>query len=152
VIAAALAATALALGAPNAPAAVGAPFATISIPAIGIHALVREGVRASVLDTGPGHYRNTGVPGRGRTIGIAGHRVTHTRPFLRINELRYGQRIVLTRRNRRFVYRVFAMRIVAPAEIWPIHLERAREMLVLTACHPPRTDLRRLAVFAERVP
>ena len=39
--------------------------------------------------------------------------------------------------------------IVAPAEIWPIHLRRTREMLVLTACHPPRTDLRRLAVFAE---
>jgi sortase A len=149
VIAAALAATTLAVGAPAAPPAAGAPFATISIPAIGLHALVREGVRASVLDSGPGHYRNTGTPGGGRTIGIAGHRVTHTRPFLHINRLRYGQRIVLTRHNRRFVYRVFAMRIVAPAEIWPIHLRRTREMLVLTACHPPRTGLRRLAVFAE---
>lgn len=148
-IVAALAATTIALGAPAAPPAAGAPFATISIPAIGLHALVREGVSEEVLAGGPGHYRNTGVPGRGRTIGIAGHRVTHTRPFLRVNTLRYGQRIVLTRRNHRFVYRVFAMRIVASAEIWPIHLRRTREMLVLTACHPPRTDVRRLAVFAE---
>ncbi len=148
-IAAALVATTLALGAPAAAPAAGAPFATISIPAIGLHALVREGVSDAVLSGGPGHYRNTGVPGRGRTIGIAGHRVTHSRPFLHINQLRYGQRIVLTRRNRRFVYRVFAMRIVAPADVWPIGLPRAREMLVLTACHPPRTDLRRLAVFAE---
>jgi sortase A len=142
-------ATALALAAPAAPPAAGAPFATISIPALGLRAPVREGVSDDVLAGGPGHYPNTGLPGRGRTIGIAGHRVTHTRPFLRINELRYGERIVLTRRNRRFVYRVFAMRIVAPADIWPIRLPRTREMLVLTACHPPRTDLRRLAVFAE---
>ena len=148
-IAAAIAATALALTAPAAPPAAGAAFATISIPAIGLHALVREGVSADVLDEGPGHYRDTGAPGSGRTIGIAGHRVTHTRPFLRINELRYGQRIVLTRGSRRFVYRVFAMRIVAPTDVWPIQLERTREMLVLTACHPPRTDVKRLAVFAE---
>jgi sortase A len=152
VIAAAVTATALALGAPAAPPAAGAPFATISIPAIGLHALVREGVSSEVLDRGPGHYRTTGMPGQGRTIGIAGHRVTHSRPFLRINELRYGQRIVLTRGSRRFVYQVFAMRIVAPTDIWPIHLERTREMLVLTACHPPRTDVKRLAVFAELTP
>ena len=149
-IAAALAATALALGAPAAPPAAGAPFATISIPTLGLRALVREGVGAGVLETGPGHYRNTGVPGSGRTIGIAGHRVTHTRPFLRINELREGQPIVLTRRNRRFVYRVFAMRVVGPTEVWPLQLRRVRELLVLTACHPPGTDTRRLVVFAER--
>ena len=148
-IAAALVATVLAVGTPAAPPAAGAPFATISIPAIGLHALVREGVSDAVLAGGPGHYRNTGVPGRGHTIGIAGHRVTHTRPFLHIDRLRHGQRIVLTRRARRFVYRVFAMRIVAPSETWPIHLQRAREMLVLTACHPPRTDRHRLVVFAE---
>jgi sortase A len=150
VIAVAVTATALALGVPAAPPAAGTPFATISIPAIGLHALVREGVSQNVLDAGPGHYPGTGVPGRPGTIGIAGHRVTHSRPFLRVNELRSGQRVVLTRSSRKFVYRVFAMRIVAPADIWPIRLRHTGEMLVLTACHPPRTDLRRLTVFAER--
>ncbi len=150
-IAAALTATALALSAPAAPPAAGAPFATISIPAIGLHALVREGVSTKVLDQGPGHYPGTSYPGRGGTVGIAGHRVTHTRPFLRVNELRHGQRIVLTRRSRRFVYQVTGMRVVAPADVWPIRLRRTHETLVLTACHPPTTDLRRIVVFAELV-
>ena len=150
-MAAAVTATALALTAPAAQPAAGASFATISIPAIGLRALVREGVSAKVLDHGPGHYPGTGVPGRGGTIGVAGHRVTHSRPFFRLNELRKGESIVLTRKSKRFVYRVFAMRVVEPTDVWPVRMRRKHETLVLTACHPPTTDLRRLVVFAARV-
>jgi len=150
VIAAAIAIAVLALSAPAAPAA-GAPFATISIPAIGLHALVREGVSQRVLDLGPGHYPGSGIPGGRRAVAIAGHRVTHTRPFLRINELERGQRIVLTRRSRRFVYRVSAMRVVDPADVWPIRMRPTVQRLVLTACHPPHSDRKRLVVFAKLV-
>jgi LPXTG-site transpeptidase (sortase) family protein len=104
-----------------------------------------------LLDRGPGHYPSTGAPGSGRTIAIAAHRVTHTHPFLRINELRRGQRIVLTRRSHRFVYRVTAMRILTPTDVWPLRTGSKVETLVLTACHPPGTDLRRVVVFAGRV-
>ena len=149
---AAIAMAALALTAPAAASpAAGAPFATIAIPALGVHALVREGVSAKVLDRGPGHYPATGVPGGGGTIAIAAHRVTHTHPFLRVNELRAGQRIVLSRRARTFVYRVWAMRIVAPKDVWPLFVDPGVETLVLTACHPPGTDFRRLVVFAHRI-
>jgi sortase A len=149
VIAETILATALALVAPAAPAA-GAPVATIEIPSIGLRAVVREGVSADVLARGPGHYPGTSLPGRGGTVGVAGHRVTHTRPFLRVNELRRGARIILTSSTRRHVYRVAAMRIVAPTEVWPVRRQPKVETLVLTACHPPRTDLRRLVVFAVR--
>ena len=150
-IAAAVTATALALTTPAAPPAAGAPFATISIPAIGLHALVREGVSQRVLDGGPGHYPGSGVPGGRRAVAIAGHRVTHTRPFLRINELARGQRIVLTWRSRRFVYRVSAMRVVDPTDVWPIRMRPTVQRLVLTACHPPHSDRQRLVVFAKLV-
>ena len=150
-IAAAVTATALALTAPAAPPAAGAPFATISIPAIGLHALVREGVSQSVLDRGPGHYPGSGLPGGRRAVAIAGHRVTHTRPFLRIHELKRGQLIVVTRRSHRFVYRVSAMRVVDPTDVWPIRMRPTVQRLVLTACHPPHRDLHRLVVFAKLV-
>jgi sortase A len=150
VIAAAVTATVVALTAPAAaPPAAGAPFATLAIPSIGLRALVREGVTADVLAGGPGHYPGTSAPGRGGTIALAGHRVTHTRPFLRINELRRGQPIVVTRRSRRYLYRVSAMRIVSPTDVSALRRTHV-ETLVLTACHPPRTDLRRLVVFAQR--
>ena len=59
-IAAAITATALALTAPAAPPAAGAPFATISIPAIGLNALVREGVSVVAL-TNRNHVRAANV-------------------------------------------------------------------------------------------
>jgi sortase A len=149
VIAAAIAVSALALAAPAARPAAGAPFATITIPAIGLHALVREGVSRDVLDGGPGHYPGTGLPGGVRAVAIAGHRVTHTRPFLRINQLRRGQRIVLTRRSERFVYRVSAMRILDATDVWPLRMRPTVQRLVLTACHPPLTARKRIVVFAR---
>ena len=60
---------ALALGAP-------AMAAQINIPAIG----VRTSVTAN-LNAGPAWWPDTGRPGGGNTIAIAGHRTTHTRPF-----------------------------------------------------------------------
>jgi sortase A len=151
VIAAAITATALALSAPAAPPAAGATFATISIPAIGLHALVREGVSQGVLDRGPGHYPSSGLPGGRRAIAIAGHRVTHTRPFLRIHQLKRGQRIVLTRGSDRYVYRVSAMRVVDPTDVWPIRMRPTVQRVVLTACHPAHSDRQRLVVFAKLV-
>ena len=148
-IALAVTATAFALGAPAVTPAAGAPLATIEIPALAVKALVRQDVSASVLDRGPGHYPGTSLPGRGGTIGIAGHRVTHTRPFLRLNELRLGARIVITRNSYPYVYRVSAMRVVPPTAVWTLE-PGAVETLVLTACHPPRTARSRLVVFALR--
>jgi sortase A len=148
-IALAIIASLAALTAPAAPPAAGAPFATIAIPAIGLHVLVREGVAQKVLGEGPGHYPGTGLPGRGRTVAIAGHRVTHTRPFLRINELKRGQRIVLTRRSVHFVYRVSAMRILDQSDVWLLRMHPTVERLVLTACHPPHTARKRIVVFAK---
>jgi sortase A len=77
--------------------------------------------------------------------------VTHTRPFLRINELERGQRIVLTRGSRRFVYRVSAMRVLDPTDVWPIRMRPTVQRLVLTAWHPPHSDRHRLVVVAKLV-
>jgi sortase A len=147
VIAVGITATLLALSSPAAPAA-GEVYARLSIPAIGLRALAREGVSAAVLDRGPGHYPGTSAPGHGGTVAIAGHRVTRTHPFLRLNELRRGDTISVTYRSRRHDYRVVAMRIVRPTEVWTLGPQRV-ETLVLTACHPPGRDAHRLVVFAR---
>ena len=146
-IAVGVTATLLALSAPAAPAA-GAVYARLSIPAIGLHALAREGVSQTVLDRGPGHYPGTSAPGEGGTVAIAGHRVTHTHPFLHLNELRHGDTISVTYRSRRHDYRVVGMRIVKPTEVWTLRPQSV-ETLVLTACHPPGRDAHRLVVFAQ---
>lgn len=135
--------------APAARPAAGATLGRLVIPRLGLDVTFRQGVGPAVLALGPGHYPTTSLPGGGGTIAIAAHRVTHTRPFLRLNTLRKGDRIVLIT-SRRYVYRVFGMRIVPPNQVWPLR-PHAFEQLVLTACHPPRTDRLRLVVFARRV-
>jgi sortase A len=144
----ALASLALA-GAPSHPS-VGAPVGVLVIPRLHLRAVVHEGIGASVLARGPGHYPGTVLPGTPGTVAIAGHRVTHRRTFLHINSLRKNDRIIFITRRGRFVYRVFDTRIVRPRAIWVLNRAH-RQRLVLTACHPPRTARFRYVVFAVRV-
>lgn len=130
--------------------AAGAALGRLVIPRLGLDVVVRQGTRAAVLALGPGHYASTSLPGEGGTVALAGHRVTHTHPFLRLNTLRRNDTIVFAASGRRYVYRVFLMRIVPPHQVWPLH-RRAGEQLVLTACHPPGSAALRLVVFARRV-
>jgi sortase A len=118
--------------------------ARLSIPRIGLHAEV--GVVPS-LARGPGFYPGTGRPGQKRTIAIAGHRTTYTRPFWSLDSLRRGDLVTLWWRGSRFVYRVTGIRIVRPSALWILR-ERGAERLVLTACHPRGSAAWRVAVFA----
>ena len=119
------------------------------IPSIGVSATLYEGTSASVLSRGPGHYPGTGLPGQGRTIGIAAHRTTYTKPFARLNRLRAGDRITISSRKVA-TYRVYKMAIVRPSQVWVLRPAKF-EQVVLTACHPPKSDRFRLVVFARRV-
>jgi sortase A len=119
-------------------------LARIEIPKIGLDAPL--GVVPD-LDHGPGFYPSTGRPGRGRTIAIAGHRTTHTRPFWAIDELRRGDSIVIFWSGRRFVYRVTSLRIVKPSD-WSIVRNRGYERLVLSSCNPRFSAKQRIVVFA----
>jgi sortase A len=147
VIIEALASLALA-GAPH--LRVGAPVGVLVIPRLQLRTVVHEGIGGAVLANGPGHYPGTSLPGGAGTVAVAGHRVTHTRPFLQINRLRRGDLIYFTTRRGRFTYRVVKERIVRPRAIWVLR-RTGRQQLVLTACHPPHTARFRYVVFAVRV-
>ena len=129
----------------------GARLGTLSIPRIGLVTPWYEGTKTRTLAKGPGHYEETRMPGELGTVAIAGHRVTYRRPFFRLNEVRKGDRITIATRRGRFRYRVFAMKIVRPEDVWVLMQVRRSERLVLTACHPPRSAAKRLVVFARRV-
>ena len=130
---------------------IGHPIGRLLIPRLGDSLVFRQGVADTVLQYGPGHYPQTSLPGQPGTVAIAGHRVTHTRPFLQLNRLRRGDAITLVVHGRRFHYRVYAMRIVTPAALWVLMLRSKVQRLVLTTCHPPRRATFRLVAFARRV-
>jgi sortase A len=134
----------------------GARLGEIRISRIGLVAEVDQGADTlytaawpAELDHGAAHYPDTALPWHQGTVGIAGHRVTHTKPFLRLNRVRKNDLIVLATRWGVFRYRVFAMKIVKPTALWVLR-GRLGHRLVLTACHPPHSDSERLVVFARR--
>lgn len=75
---------------------VGAPVATLSIPHIGVEQVVVEGTASGDLLVGPGHLRNTVLPGQLGTSAVFGRASTYGAPFARIGELDPGDRITVT--------------------------------------------------------
>jgi sortase A len=146
----------LAAAAAITPAAAAAPRAIgrIVIPRIGLDAAFFNGQSAAATDRGPAHYPWSGMPGHGRTVAIAGHRVTHTHPFLRLADLRRND-VIRIRYGRapRFAnvacYRISGSLVVSPTDVQVVR-DVGFERLVLTTCTPPRFATFRLVVFARR--
>jgi sortase A len=120
----------------------------ILIPGIDVDVVVVQGTDTATLQKGPGHYPETGFPGQGRTIGIAGHRTTYLAPFRKINEIEDGDEITLEMPYGTFTYTVQKHEIVDPSQVEIVD-DVGYERLVLTACHPLYSAAQRWAVFAE---
>lgn len=120
----------------------------IMIPSIGIDFVVVEGTDTGDLQRGPGHYPDTGLPGQGRTIGIAGHRTTYLAPFHDIAEIDVGDEIALDMPYGKFTYTVKKTEVVDPSDVGVVD-DTGAERLVLTACHPLYSAAERYVVTAE---
>ncbi|MGZ4185379.1 MAG: class E sortase [Solirubrobacteraceae bacterium] len=120
----------------------------IVMPKIGASYDVVQGTDASSLEKGPGHYPSTPLPGLGQTVAIAGHRTTYLAPFRHIDELKPGDRIVLTMPYARFTYLVQYHRIVLPTALWVTN-NVGYDRLVLSACNPLYSAAQRIIVFAK---
>lgn len=142
----------------------------IRIPRIGLDKVLVHGARNGTpdLETGPGVYKETALPGGGTPVAVAGHRTTYGAPFLNVDRLKAGNVIILQVPYGTFTYTVTRQEIIAPDD-WSIigfgdaeptsaargAVLRSRqcvstcEHLVLTACHPKYSAAKRLAVFAK---
>jgi LPXTG-site transpeptidase (sortase) family protein len=74
----------------------GIPVALLDIPSIHVHEVVGEGTTAGVLMTGPGHRRDTALPGQAGTSIIMGRQASYGGPFRDIHRLHVGSKIVVT--------------------------------------------------------
>ncbi len=122
----------------------------IEIPAIGVSEYVVEGTDVDNLRKGPGHYPDTPLPGGRGTSAIAGHRTTYGAPFRRIDELKYGDKIVVDMPDHRYVYRVERTKIVDDSD-FSVLLPVGYRRLILSACHPLYSAAQRVIVFARQV-
>jgi sortase A len=122
----------------------------IRIPSIGVSEYVVEGTQTGDLRKGPGHYRDTPLPGDRGTVAIAGHRTTYGAPFRRLDDLHGGDRIFVDVPWGRYVYRVEKTEIVQPTDLSVLRKVRY-DRLVLSACHPLYSAAERIITFARLV-
>jgi sortase A len=88
----------------------GAPVAHLEIPQLGLSEVVLEGTTSGVLFDGPGHRRDTPLPGQVGTSVVLGRRAAFGGPFGDLERLRAGDEIAVTTAQGRFVFRVLAVR------------------------------------------
>ena len=76
--------------------AVGAPVALLEIPKLQLREIVVEGTSSKTTMSGPGHRRDTPLPGQVGTSVVAGRRATFGKAFRSIDQLRAGDKITVT--------------------------------------------------------
>lgn len=88
----------------------GSPISYLEIPAIGLRQVVVEGTTSANLFTGPGHRRDTPLPGQAGVSVILGRRATFGGAFSRIHDLHIGDQIRMTTGQGVFTYKVLGVR------------------------------------------
>lgn len=110
----------------------GAPIAVLDIPDLGLRQVVVEGTAGSDLRSGPGHERDTTLPGQIGTSVVFGRSTTYGAPFADLASLRPGQRIHVVTGQGAFTYAIEDVRHdgdLAPAALEP---DQSRLVLVST--------------------
>ena len=88
----------------------GTPVAVLTAPRIGMNQVVVEGTSAEDLRSGPGHRRDTPLPGQAGTSVVYGRAIMFGGPFLRIRKLQQGDVITVTTGQGTFSYLVDGVR------------------------------------------
>ena len=89
----------------------GTPVALIRIPSINVREVVLEGTTSGVLMSGPGHRRDTALPGQAGVSVIMGRQASYGGPFRRLRELKRGAEIAVTTGQGSSLYEVTGARL-----------------------------------------
>ena len=123
---------------------------SIAIPKLGISAVLFEGVTLTTLNKGPGHWPGTALPSQTGNVVVAGHRVTHSRPFRNIDQLGPGDQVIFTIGSGQHTYTFASNEIVKPNAMYIVN-QSADKTATLFACHPPGSARFRFVVHLTYV-
>ncbi|MEK7425607.1 MAG: class E sortase [Actinomycetota bacterium] len=114
----------------------GTPVAYIEIPSIGVREVVGEGTTSGVLFDGPGHRRDSPLPGQVGTSVVFGRRAAFGGPFSSIGELTEGDAVTVTTGQGVFTFKVTGVRPEG-APVPPAPSADAARLLLVTAAGRP---------------
>lgn len=110
----------------------GTLIAQITIPSLGLKAMVDEGVSIGTLRKAVGHIPGTALPGEGGNVALAGHRDTF---FRKLKGLKPNDVVVLTTTSGEYRYRVQSTQVVDPSDS-RVLIQSGRPSLTLVTCYP----------------
>jgi sortase A len=117
---------------------------TLALPTLGVEQSLHEGVTLTAIDRGPSHWPGTAMPGEVGNVVVAGHRVTHSRPFHDLDRLRPGDPLVFTLTDgSRWTYELTSTEIVAPDAMHIVD-QTPEATATLFACHPKGSAAQRI--------
>jgi sortase A len=117
---------------PAAPLATGALVGRVSIPRVGVSAIVREGDDVKTLKRAVGHVPGTALPGRRGNAALAGHRDTF---FRGLRNIRQGDEILVATPHGDARYIVRNTRVVKPSDVSVLG-PTPTPTLTLVTCYP----------------
>jgi len=110
----------------------GTPVALLEIPMLQLREVVVEGTSSGTLMSGPGHRRDTPLPGQVGTSVIVGRRATYGAPFRSINQMHAGDRIMVTTGQGKQTFAVLGVRHAGDRLPPPLTRGQSRLILVTT--------------------
>jgi LPXTG-site transpeptidase (sortase) family protein len=88
----------------------GSPVAVLSIPAISLRTVILQGTTSGVLEGGPGHLRDTSMPGQVGISVILGRKTAYGGPFGGLASLVPGDSITVVTGQANALYKVIDLR------------------------------------------
>ncbi|MEU6092618.1 sortase [Streptomyces sp. NPDC047085] len=113
----------------------GTPVALIDVPALGLSQVVLEGTDSSVMTDGPGHRRDTPLPGQAGTSVLMGRAAAYGAPFGHLSDLGAGDTFTVTTGQGKATYQVIDVRRAGDPAPAPQPAGKGRLVLV-TATGP----------------
>ena len=123
----------------------GAAIAVLEIPDLEMREVVVEGTTSTVLESGPGHKRDTVLPGQPGVSVIYGRQAAFGGPFGQLDILQPGMKILVTTGQGQAEYAVIDVR--RPGDPVPAALPAGEGRLTLVTAMGPRfmpTDILRV--------
>lgn len=113
----------------------GEPVAVLDVPGLSLRQVVVEGTRSGELMKGPGHRRDTALPGQAGVSAIVGRRAAYGGPFAAVDALRPGDPLAVFTGQGRVTYVV--ERIRTEDDVLPPPVEAGAGRLVLVTADEP---------------
>jgi sortase A len=125
------------------PVAEGSPVALLTIPALGLQAVVVDGTTSGDLMSGPGHLRTTPMPGSVGVSLVMGRSTTYGAPFAGIASLHAGDTVQVLGAQGRVTYTVRDVRRAGdPIPALPPGAHGGRLILATAGSSGPMAALR----------